>query len=311
MVKNIDTTCDWLNLFTKASERVCLAFIVEMPKSKAERVERRRLTRIKRRAVERLDLFKNDYIKHKYPGIDAEATRVCELLNNKYPNKFDLRKTPEHREWKTKGTAQTHPILNTQQPIYIPLDAQIVVTCEPPCPELPNTESTSCPELPNTESTSCPKLPNTESTSCPELPNIEPTNPELLPSPEPPSSPDPPSSPEPPPTPGKFLNDIEKRTGKRMELRIPLMESPRVTTETLQTITEEVLQEGNTLLPLCEEIDPEAFEKIINELRADPDLGGIFADIEEQVEFEELGMNLEIPEDSNTLEKELENWEFW
>ena len=25
----INTTCDWLNMFTKASERLCLAFIVE------------------------------------------------------------------------------------------------------------------------------------------------------------------------------------------------------------------------------------------------------------------------------------------
>ena len=57
--------------------------------------------------------------------------------------------------------------------------------------------------------------------------------------------------------------------------------------------------------------DPEMFEKIINELRADPDLRNIFADVEKQVEFQELGMDLDIPEDCNMLETELENWEFW
>ena len=97
-----------------------------------------------------------------------------------------------------------------------------------------------------------------------------------------------------------------------MQLRIPLLKTsakrPTVTTKTLQIITEEVLQEDTTIQPsLCEEIDPEVLEKILNELRADPDLQNIFTDIEQQVEFEQLGMDIDIPED-NMLERELENW---
>ena len=330
--------------------------------SNAERVERRRLQRRKRRAIERQDLFTLDYIRDKYCDIYNEAARTYEQLNSKYPTKFDLRKTEEHKVWKMQNAARS--IFSIQEPFHIPPDAEITVTYQPSCPELqpsteptsnpelqpsteptsnpelqPSTEPTSCPELqPSTEPTSNPELlPSTESTSNPELlPSTEPTScPELLPSPEPPTSPDPPSSPEPPTSPDPpsspepptspelqpnpepqrlHASNTKLPHGDNMQLRIPLLKAPAkrpsVTTETLQIITEEVLQEENTVQPL-EEIDPEVFQKIINELRADPDLQNIFTDIEQQVEFQELGMDLDIPEDSNMLERELENWEFW
>ena len=309
--------------------------------SNTQRIAKRRATRIKRRAQERQDLFTNDYVRHKYPTIHDEATRVFQLLNNQYPNKSDLRKTPEHNAWKIQGTANPHPAFSIKQVFYILPNPQFSAIYQPPTnSEQPtNPEPSTNSEQPtNPEPQSNPKPPtnseqptNPEPQSNPELPSSPelsttfnpPPSPELPSSPEPPISPDPPSSPEqssnPEPSTTSQPQKLNTPSSKlpscdNMQLIIPLIKppakKPNVTTETLQVITEEVLQEGNTLQPFGE-IDPEMFEKIINELRADPDLQNIFSDVEKQVEFEELGMDLDIPEDCNMLETELENWEFW
>ena len=110
---------------------------------------------------------------------------------------------------------------------------------------------------------------------------------------------------------------------KIMQLNIPLLE-PSVITQTLQIVTQETLQEeGNplqvaaeeivltegTLYPsLVDEIPSEIIEQIIDQLRPDPDLKNIMDDIEQNTEFEQLRMDLELPEDR--LENEL-NYEFW
>ena len=81
-----------------------------------------------------------------------------------------------------------------------------------------------------------------------------------------------------------------------------------IITETLQTVTEEVLQEDMNLEPsLYEEISPEVIEKIINELRAEPELQNIVTNIEQELEFEQGVMDIDISDDDR-LEKELEIW---
>ena len=55
-----------------------------------------------------------------------------------------------------------------------------------------------------------------------------------------------------------------------------------------------------------DDIPPEKIDEIINQLRNDPDLNDIFTDIEQQIEFELLGMDIDMPE-QNLLEEEL----FW
>ena len=66
-------------------------------------------------------------------------------------------------------------------------------------------------------------------------------------------------------------------------------------------------EEIPTLYPtLTAEIPQHIIEKIIKELQDDPELRNIMTDIEEELEFQQIGNEIEIFED-NRLEEELEN----
>ena len=259
-----------------------------------------------------------------------EAAWVCEQLNNKYPDKYDLRKTPEHKVWVINSGTTLHPIFNDVSPLATTLASpqmattlaspQMVTTLANPqmattlaSPQmvttLANPQMATTLASPQTATTlaspqtattlASPQMATTLASPeppSPESASPEPPSPESA-SPEPPSpesaSPEPPSPPK-PPSKGKVLYP------DNMQLIIPLIKPPvkkhpGVITETLEIVTEEILQ-GDEQLSL-EQIDPGALEKIITELRSDPDLKDIFSDIEQRVELEGLGMDLDISED--------------
>ena len=84
---------------------------------------------------------------------------------------------------------------------------------------------------------------------------------------------------------------------------------PTTSTETLKTVTEEMLTVDTIHPSLCEELPQDLIEKIISELRTEPELKDIITKIEEQLEFEELGLDIHIPEhEYDLLESQLENW---
>ena len=56
---------------------------------------------------------------------------------------------------------------------------------------------------------------------------------------------------------------------------------------------------------LNEEIPDEIFQKILAELHQDPELHNMMNEIDEEIEFEQLGADTDIPDDR--LEQELEN----
>ena len=109
---------------------------------------------------------------------------------------------------------------------------------------------------------------------------------------------------------------------KTMQLRIPLLK-PSVITQTVKVVTEEIVEENplhaayNEVLSespqihstLNEEIPEQIIQKIIDELRQDPELHNIMDELEQQIELEQLDMCIDIPDDDR-LEQEL-NWEFW
>ena len=172
---------------------------------------------------------------------------------------------------------------------------------EPPIPELsipePPTPELSIPEQLNPE----PQIPEPPipELSIPEPPTPELSIPEQL-NPEPPS----PKTPIPPKSKGKISYT------DNMQLIIPLLKSPvkqsGVITETLEIITEEIIQGDEH--QVVEQLDPQTMEQLVSELRADPALKDIFADIEQQLELE--GLDIDIDMDTR-LEDELENWEFF
>ena len=98
------------------------------------------------------------------------------------------------------------------------------------------------------------------------------------------------------------------------QLQIPLMHYEKApvipegsSNHTLQSITQETLDEDTLYPSLEDQITPELIEKIMEELRQEPCLHDVFTDIEQQVEFEQLGMDIDITEDY-PLEKELAQW---
>ena len=197
----------------------------------------------------------------------------------------------------TEQSPNPEPSATTEQP---PNPEPSATTEQPPNPE----PSATTEQSPNPEpSTSTEQSPNPEpSATTEQSPNPEPSASIEPPTPEP-ITPEPQASPEPPTPP--------KPTGKatyadNMRLIIPLLKPPvkhpGLITETLEIVTEEILQ-GDQQPTSMEQIDPQIMEQLISELRADPDLKDKFADIEQE-------MDIDIDMDTR-LEDELENWEFW
>ena len=291
-----------------------------------------RQQRRQNRSKVRQALLINDYIFYKYFNIYQEAALFYNEVNEKYPKKPDLRRTDEFKAWimavtwqpirvRTKRPFPSHS--NIQIPecidpgtsftaVYNKGQTSSSETKHPDLPESPHAqpESPEHPDLPESPHAQ-PESP--EHPDLPESPHAQPESPEHPDLPESPhaqpESPEHPDLPESPHAqPESPVQQIKRE--KVMELKIPLMKSPTVTTQTLQTVTEEILQESTAIYPsLQKEIDPEVIERIINELRQDPDLKDIVTAVEEQIEVEQIGMDVDISIDDR-LENELEDL-FW
>ena len=319
-----------------------LAFSVKMDESQIALYKKQQ--RRQNRSKVRQAVFINEYVFYKHFDICQDAAQLYNQINLLYPRKPDLRRTEEFRVWRNNVTGQPNirmkrkPTVKRQPYVfpahanipvaeYIDPNASFVVADQPespqpesPQPESPQPESPQ-PESPQPESPQ-PESPQPESPQ-PESPQQESPQPES-PQPESPQ----PESPQPEsPQPESPVHSI--KGGKVMELRIPLMNPPAETrplvtqevlqkdnlepavyTETLETVTEEVLQEDTIEPSLYEEISPEIIEKIIEELRQDPGLKDIITSVEEQLELQQVGMDIDISDDDR-LEAELENMILW
>ena len=259
-----------------------------------------------------------DYIRHKYAAIYEEAAQVCKHIAKKYAEKNDLRKTQEHKIWISNDSTTIHPIFNSisTSTLALPEYQTLTIIARPLLPTTIANPQTTTTILPNPEPPSPePQIPEppTPELSIPEQLNPEPPSPE-------PQIPEPPTpelsipeqlNPEPPSpktqTPPKSKGKISYTDN--MQLIIPLLKSPvkqsGLITETLEIITEEIIQGDEH--QIVEQLDPQTMEQLVSELRADPDLKDIFADIEQQLELDGLDIDIDI---DTRLEDELENWEF-
>ena len=289
-----------------------MSFSVKMDESQLALYKKKQ--RRENRSKTRQAIFINEYVFTKYFDIYQEGAQMYNEINMLYPRKPDLRRTEEFRVWKDSVTDRpsirrnprvkrqpyvfpTHPNIPIAQ--HVDPNAGFVVMdwSENPQPENPQPE-TENPQ-PETEN------PQPE----PENPQPETENP-----PPEPENPQPETENPPPESPHQLK-------GKVMVLNIPLMsppaetqEVPSVITETLQIVTDEVLQEYTVdgIEPsLHEEVSPEIVEKIMEELRQDPGLKDIMTTIEEQIELEQVGLDINIPDEDDRLEIELENMLLW
>ena len=244
--------------------------------SRERKTERRKQLRKQHQADIRQQAVITDYLRYKHTHIYSEAVAFYEQLNKKHPTKRDLRKTDEYKYWKTFNTEEGQE--QTSKPTY-----------------------TDNLQLKNTEE-------GQEQTSKP----IYTDNLQL-----------------------KNTEEGQEQTSKpiytdNLQLKIPLFQhKPSDTDQILQasvdeirqtvtdhtpkediqirlTVTEQIVEEG--IQPsIFEDLSPEIMEKLIEDLQAEPALTDLFTTID-QVEFEQLRMNIDIPTDDNALAIEVSNW---
>ena len=300
----------------------------------SSRREKYIINRRERQSKARQAQFINEYIQYKYFAIYREAAQFYNQINTLYPTKRDLRKCGEFKRWKMSlnGVSESsiqlvqHRTRNSvrsngyyiHRHANIPLDCKTIVHPESPA-EQSFDPTTVHPESPAEQSF-------LSTTAHPESP-AEQTFDQTTAHPESPAEQSFDSTTAHPESPAEQSFDsttahpespVVQQGKKIMQLNIPLLE-PSVITQTLHLVTQETLQEeGNplqvaaeeivltegTLYPsLVDEIPSEVIERIIDQLRQDPGLKNIMDDIEQNTEFEQLGMDLELPEDR--LENEL------
>ena len=136
MAKNINTTSDWLNMFTKVfgclySLKLCLTMatnnnVIRELSQTAGAVQKRR-QRVVLREKKRRSFFIHDYIRTKYPDLFTEANELYQQLAEKYPDKADFTKTYYFKKWQKK-------IDQTRQQLFIPL-LPILTPHQDLCPE--------------------------------------------------------------------------------------------------------------------------------------------------------------------------------
>ena len=261
-----------------------MSFVVE--NESYRRNERRRVLRKAQAHTFRRGTFVADYVQNKYNNVYVEAMQFYDLLNDLYPGKTDLKKTEEYRVWKNNVTRDLSSYFNLQQaPKAAPSSPEpLEQTQQPECVYSDSLQAASSSPEP---------LEQTQQPECVYSDSLQAAS----------------STPEP----LEQTQQTKTAYNDKLQLKIPLMnsstilEKSTVTTQTLQTITEETLASGVIEASSEHQIPSDIIDKIIEELREEPELQDIFTLIEQQVDFEHLGTDLEIFE-QDLLEKELQDW---
>ena len=274
-----------------------------MPRSRAAQDRHNELRR-QSRGKARKAVFITDYVQVKYPEIFKEAEGLFNVLNARYQDKYDLRKTNEFLCFKhitegkgNKNGKELYFDLETASVSVRELEslpAETIMECESlptenvtECESLPVETVTECESLPTENVTECESLPVETVTECESLPTENVTECESLPVET-----------------VTELSPVTKQLEPVLEIALIPEQQAREATVTSQTI--QIMTEQETPPISIDDIPTDMIDKIISQLRQDPDLTEIFNDIEFQMEFDQLGEDLDIPQ-MNSLEDEL----FW
>ena len=223
-------------------------------------------------------IFVNEYLQSKYKDIYREAASLYNEINKKYPRKPDLRKSVEFREWKNSMA-----VLEGEPRTYIPRQKTYKYN---------RTEYRDMKLTPTTE-TSRKKNDHLNGclTMCLNIPLMA----------APPNASEETvtqqgDQPMDPSTPQQTLSVIQEG------------DQPMDPSTPQQTLS--VSQEGDQPMDpsILDQIPPETVEKIIHELRNDPNLKDLMDDVEEQIEEELVDLEIDLPELDDLLEEEIQQW---
>ena len=230
----------------------------------------------------------SEYIKEKYRETYEEAVAFYNYVNELHPQKYDIRKTQEFKAMKN-GMMFVIKRPKIVRQMYTPItttgEHEITITATDEQSEtLPSIEqSETLPSIEQSET-----LPSIEQAET--LPSIEQA--ETLPSTEQ----------------AETLSSTQQAETlpKTMQLHIPLMSPEEISTMVFEENLLGTL--SDQLQPtLDEEIPEEVYNKIISELRLDPDLSKLMDDIEQDIGEQDI----DLPIEEDRLELELQNWEMW
>ena len=260
-------------------------------------------------------IFVNEYIQTKYKDIYSEAASLYNQINKKYPQKPDLRKSIEFREWKnsvaaSKGQPRTYV---PRQKVYKYNRTQyrdmklITETSRKESNQL-NGSLTMCLNIPLMTS---PHIASEETATQQHDQSMDPSTPQQtlsviqegdqLTDPSTPQQCDQPMEPS---TPQQTLSVIQEGDQLTDPSTPQQCDQPMEPSTPQQTLA--VTQQCDP--SILDQIPPETIEKIINELRNDPHLKDMMNDVEQQIEEEIVGLEIDIPELDDLLEEELQLW---
>ena len=294
-----------------------------MSKRTREQLIRANQQRIHLKTLTRKANFIAEYVEIKYANVYSEALHFFDTLNAAHPVKSDLRKTKEFRDWKTymkgerpkKRQKRRHNYVKNAPEQYEKQWQQEPGSLSPQStdqePKSPwlqaSNEEPESPWSQTPQEAETMSSPATDNPGTPQTPQEAETM--TSPATDDPGTPQTPQEAETmssPATDNPGTPQASERYKDNMILRIPLLQSPQnspptVTTETVEIVTEQI--EPITI----GDIPPQTMEELITELQKDPDIKELFDDLQAQMEFQELGLDIDIDE-NYLLENELEFW---
>ena len=277
--------------------------------------------RIERKGLIRQSIFISEYVQCKYPDLYHEAGLMYNEMNTKYPRKPDLRKCSEFRKWKnsvavSKGQ-QTTSIPREKQYRYNRTEYNNIVlnpTNESPIESPTTPQENGYLNQPLTQRIMCLNIPlmppPCDSTSYETtIEEGDRTTQEPNQTTDP-STPQEPATQEPnqttdPSTPQEPATQEPNQTTDPSTPQEPATQEPNQTTDpsTPQEPAEQCMDPS-----IIDRIAPEIVEKIIQELRLDPNLKDLMDDVQSQVEEEIIGLEVDVPELDYLMDQDLMFW---
>ena len=270
--------------------------------------------RIERKALIRQSIFISEYVQRKYPDLYYEAASLYNEMNIKYPKKPDLRKCTEFRKWKNSIA-----VSKGQSASIIPREKEYRYSRTEYTNIVLNPTNESPVESPTTpQENGYLNQPLTQKVMCLNIPLMPPpcdsTSYEIIieegDQTTDPSTPQEPATQEPnqttdPSTPQEPAIQEPNQTTDPSTPQEPATQEPNWTTDpsTPQEPAEQCMDPS-----IIDHLAPEIVEKIIQELRLDPNLKDLMEDVQSQVEEEIIGLEVDVPELDYIIDQDLTFW---